>query len=323
VDPVTWPIVELAFWNPGDPRLATVDALIADPGAPLARHGLTGIAARYAADTGAELHPDQQWWVEELAMKSLGVEGALTEVAPTLDLAGIPWFTAKGPAVAHGSYPDPSMRPYSDLDLYVPEPDRDQAVAALEALGYEKVPQVVGPLGGLPCEYHGGRFGAVVELHSHVVDNLHRRWLPPVGEWLHHVVRRELCGVEVNVLDADAHIALQAVHLGAGHRYQKLILHRDLSLQLRPGLRSPFASTDIDRHLEVTAYACGVWTGADRAVTGRGTFLSRSLVGTDPATWDEHAPTVRNALTLIPHPIASVRALGSNLVRGRHELART
>ena len=45
--------------------------------------------------------------------------------------------------------------------------------------GYEPVPQVPGPLGGLGRELHGGSFGAVVEVHDHPIDNFQRRWLPP------------------------------------------------------------------------------------------------------------------------------------------------
>jgi Uncharacterised nucleotidyltransferase len=305
---MTWPIVELAFWNPGEPGSAAVDALLADPATPLARHGLTGVAARYAAETGAALHPAQQWWVEELTMKSLTVDGALTDVAPAFDSAGIPWFTAKGPAIAYVDYPDPSMRPYTDLDVYVPEPARAGAVAVLEDLGYAKVPQAVGPLGGLPCEYHGGRFGAVVELHGHVVDNIHRRWLPPLEEWTGHVVRTELCGVGVNVLDTDAHVALQAIHLGAGHRFQKLVLLRDLR---------GAATTERTVGLGAARYAEKV-TALNHGLSERRAGGLRSLSAVDPRSWNEHAITLRNVAALVAPlgPVQSVVALAS--VRRNH-----
>ena len=222
-------------------------------------------------------------------MKSLGVDGALTEVAPAFDAAGIEWFTAKGPAIAYVDYPDPALRPYTDLDVYVPEHHRADAVAVLTELGYDKVPQAVGPLGGLPCEYHGGRFGAVVELHSHVIDNIHRRWLPPLPEWMPHVVRAELCGVERQRARA------RRPRRPPGHppRRRPPLPEADAAAgpAHRRADRRPTRSLAADRYLADIAGLLG------RLRSGDGGSL-RCLSSIDPCAWDENARTLRNARAL-------------------------
>jgi hypothetical protein len=57
---------------------------------------------------------------------------ALELVAARLDGAGVPWLSVKGPVLAHGVYPSPSLRRAGDLDVLV-EPGRlRQAMAVLE-----------------------------------------------------------------------------------------------------------------------------------------------------------------------------------------------
>src|SRR4051812_7106790 len=153
---MTYPIVDLTFWNPGDPGAPEIDALLADPSTPLAKHGLTGIASVYAEETGAFLHETHRWWANEMMMKSLAVDGALVEVVPGLREAEIEFFVAKGPTVAYRDYPDARLRPYTDLDLYV-HPDALRRVRHLLASnGYKAVDQRRGQLGGVGRELAGG-----------------------------------------------------------------------------------------------------------------------------------------------------------------------
>jgi hypothetical protein len=49
---------------------------------------------------------------------------------------GIDVMTLKGPVLAETVYPDPALRPFSDLDLLVRPSDRRRADAALRGLGY-------------------------------------------------------------------------------------------------------------------------------------------------------------------------------------------
>ena len=302
---MTHPIVDLTFWSPGDPGALPIDSLLADPGAPLARHGLTGIAAAYARQTGATLAPVHSEFADHLTRRTLAADGALTEVVPALEAAAVSFFVAKGPAVAYRDYADPGLRPYADLDVYVPVSGLAPARTALAALGYAPVPQVPGALGGLGRELHGGKYGAVVEVHDHPIDNFQRKWLPSVEAFLEHTCSARLCGIDVPVLTPAAHVALQAIHLGAGHRYQKLVLYRDLlaagcsfdaadSVGLGAGVHLA-AIADVLRTLGIE-----VPCGSRRGVLHRP--LVRTLVSRSPYRWDEYSPAARNVIAVANQP---------------------
>jgi hypothetical protein len=297
------PLVDLTFWSPGDPRSERIDALLADPMAPLAKHGLTGIADVYAATTGAPLHEVHAAWAAELAIKSLGVDGALTEVVPALRGAGIDFFIAKGPAIAYFDYPDPRMRPYTDLDVYVPAHMLEEARLVMRGLGYDRVPQVTGPLGGLASEMHGGRFGVVVEVHGHVIDNLHRRYVAPVAAWLPHRQCQPMLGVDVPLLSGPAHIALKAIHLGGGHRYQKLVLFRDIAEQLDALDTCLAAEVGAEANLSIALDALSAmgWPSSPHGLR-QGLLhkrLAKAVMQSNPAHWDEYRASSLNTLALL------------------------
>ncbi len=63
----------------------------------------------------------------------------LPPVAAALEAAiGGPAIVLKGPAISDRVYPDPGLRPYTDLDLLVDRATLDRAGAALSAIGYEE-----------------------------------------------------------------------------------------------------------------------------------------------------------------------------------------
>jgi hypothetical protein len=309
---MTFPIVELAAWSPGDPGALEIDALLADAATPLAKHGLTGLADAYARELRVPMHGEHRAAADHVATKALAVDGALTEVTPALRDAGVPFFVAKGPTIAYRDYADPRLRPYTDLDVYVPVTARADAVEVLGVLGYTPVAQVAGPLGGQPRELVGGTFGAVVEVHDSIVDNVHRRFLPPVDAYFDHVHDVSLCGVEVPVLRSSAHVALQAIHLGAGHRYAKMICFRDIAALLDDTDLDEVAELGAATYLSVivdTLRAIGL---ADaEPVPGGGAMHRRlldALAGANPAGWDEYGLSIANALALLHQPTARQRA---------------
>lgn len=301
---MTYPIVDLTFWSPGDPRTEAIDALLADPGTPLAKHGLTGIAEVYAEETGAPLHDLHLEWADHINRKTLAVDGALTEVVPALDAAGIPYFIAKGPAIAYFDYPDPRMRPYTDLDVYVTDDVVAEARAVLAVYGYEPVPHVRGQLDGLGRELHGGRFGAVVEVHGQPIDNLHRKSVPPVAHFLQRLNRRVVAGVPTPMPDADGHLEVQAIHLAAGHRYAKLILLRDVASALAaPAVTGRLSAAGRNYVATVVDILRGLGVGGDeRPARQRSSLLRRLFVtshlAVHPHVWDEHALTLSNVLAV-------------------------
>jgi len=296
---MTYPIVDLTFWNPGDPGAPEIDALLADPSTPLAKHGLTGIASAYAEETGAFLHEVHRWWANEMTMKSLSVDGALTEVVPALDALGIRYFVAKGPLTATAEYPDRGMRPYTDLDVYVDPIHADAARVGLLALGYERVPHLRGPLGGAGNERHGGSFGAVVEVHERASDNLHGHFLPGLSRYLPLACDTELFGVSVPALPKTASLALELIHAAAGHRYARLILLRDVEARL-----DVIPASEVEEFGAASYHrvACGLIAALrHRDCAGRSRLGSRLAAG-DPRSWNEHDATVRNLLSLVAQP---------------------
>jgi hypothetical protein len=295
------PIVDLAFWNPGTAGTPAVDALVQSGHAPLAKHGLTALAMAYAAERGIEPHPAQRRWADQVAAKSLAADGALGEVTEALRAAAIPFFVAKGPSAAYRLEADPQLRAYTDLDVYVGAHDLTAARHRLAAIGYRPVGQKPGPLGGPPRELHGGSFDAVVEVHADPVDNLHRRWLTPITEYQPWMLEVDLCGTRVPVLAPAVELCLQAIHLGAGHRYAKLGCYRDiahLATHFEPGTADRFgASTYLSVIFAVLA-AFGQPAPATPA-SRRTSRLVAALAGSDPATWDEYRPTRTNLLALV------------------------
>ena len=296
---MTWPVVDVAFWRPGSPASAALDRLVADDSLPLARLGVIDVAAAYAAHHGATLGETQRQWHDHVATKSLAVDGALTEVVPALKENDVRFFVAKGPAAAH-LYPGPQLRSYTDLDVYVPSGELEHARRTLAHVGYAPVPQRIGALGGLPRELHGGTYGAVVEVHADLVDNMQRRWLPPIEDYLPFIEERSILGIDVPVLTRDAHLCLEAIHLGAGHRYARLGCYRDIDLLAD--------ATDDDLanqlgalpYLRVALDVLRAW-GRDTPVVAGGGRAHRWLVAalaSDPLGWNEFRPNPTNALAL-------------------------
>ncbi len=69
------------------------------------------------------------------AARAMVTERRLASVLEALRAASVPALVLKGAAIA-AWYPDPALRPYGDLDVLVPWTQLDEAVEALQALGY-------------------------------------------------------------------------------------------------------------------------------------------------------------------------------------------
>jgi len=74
-------------------------------------------------------------WVSARRQYLLGVE-QLCRVLAEFEREGVALLTLKGPALAEALYPDPGLRPFTDLDLLVRAADVRRAVSLLSALGY-------------------------------------------------------------------------------------------------------------------------------------------------------------------------------------------
>jgi hypothetical protein len=70
------------------------------------------------------------------AMGYLAQRAALDELDRLFDSAGIRWVAIKGSHVRELAYPDPALRPASDIDILIAPADRRRAVQAMLDAGY-------------------------------------------------------------------------------------------------------------------------------------------------------------------------------------------
>jgi hypothetical protein len=93
---------------------------------------------------------------------------ALDQILERFEQAGIPTILYKGAAYVEQIYPEPALRPMSDVDLIVPGSRAAEATACLEELGY----RVGLPLGTFGMPYESSltppQHWPAVDLHVHV-----------------------------------------------------------------------------------------------------------------------------------------------------------
>jgi hypothetical protein len=162
---------------------------------------------------------------------ALRLERRSVQLLGVLDAAGVPTRLLKGSAFAHLDYPDPALRPFADIDVLVPGPRLDRAVAVLAEHGFvpgqaqlrpgfaARFGKGVGLVGddGTQVDVHRtlahGSFGLTV-----VLDDL---WRP--------AATLRLGGRDVAVLDAESRLLHAAIHAVLGSRPARLLPLRDLA----------------------------------------------------------------------------------------------
>lgn len=120
------------------------------------------------------------------AVRTMKVDTDLARLWPLLEHAGITPLLGKGPAVAL-AYPERILRPFSDLDIYVPASQFARARTLADHAGLQHI---------------------VIDLHcgaSHVNDI-------PFGRLLECADTMRVLGVDVRVLSKPHHLRLVALH---------------------------------------------------------------------------------------------------------------
>ncbi len=127
----------------------------------------------WAMDELLESHRRAMGWALAVERRALRVCTALTE-------EGIDAVILKGPAFAHRFYPDPSWRPFGDLDLLVRTADLARAGAVLERLGFNRtLPE---PRAGFDRRFGSG---AVYRMSGGIEIDVHRTLVTgPFGLWM-------------------------------------------------------------------------------------------------------------------------------------------
>ncbi len=146
---------------------------------------------------------------------------------------GVPFVLMQGAALLAGTYPDPGLRPLSDIDLWVLPRHRDRLLTVLSGLGFEDNPLVPGVL----------RRGAVlVDVHTHL-DWAERI---PATRFLFALDAEEIrrscrCvawgGLPVHCLGGYDQVIYLTVH-AVKHNLERLIWLADLQ-RLTAGWRAP------------------------------------------------------------------------------------
>jgi hypothetical protein len=200
----------------------------------LSSERLAGLAVAAAEDGILELTHRQASQLGEQQRKrmvwALGLEATLMDLVAELEARGIEAIVLKGPAVAHTAYPEPSWRPFVDLDLLVRTEDWPAALALFGRLGYRRrMPE--------PHARFDERFGkAATHLtpESQEID-LHRTLaLGPFGLWMDpadlfgRTAEFRLGGRRLRRLDDTALLAHACIHAALGMRRSHAMTIRDV-----------------------------------------------------------------------------------------------
>lgn len=147
---------------------------------------LTGLAVAAAEGGSLSLSSEQ---TEDLLsshrdamLQALALERHLVTLSAALEEAAVDMVLLKGPALAHTVYPDPSWRPFADLDLMVKRRDWRQACEVLTSRGLRRgLPEPRAGFDerfGKAAEFIGGD-GLMVDLHRTLVVGPFGLWVDP------------------------------------------------------------------------------------------------------------------------------------------------
>ncbi len=169
------------------------------------------------------------------AALSLAIRGQIRDIAGEFKAAGIPVAILKGADFADRLYQDASLRPFTDLDLLVPESAVPDAEKAMSRLGY--VPR------DASMKYRNGygerswvrpdRYEGTVEIHWNLVNSpTIRRGVGVAWEDLLFETGREE-GDGISRPAAPARLLIAAVHAAASHGFDRLQPLYDVGLASR------------------------------------------------------------------------------------------
>lgn len=245
--------------------------------------------------------------VAENAARYLVHRTVLLQVNAVLAEAQIPALWLKGAALAHTVYPQPSLRPMSDLDVMVPLDRREQAVAVIEQLGFERH-NLTGRDEPHHYVYHGGPNRQVsVELHwrfspSILPDMDDLRWF-----WTQTQPLTFQNGAPHTalMLRPEAHLLFLCSHATLQHGEGQLVLRQYLDIHLLIEKTPIDWETLIDRAVHLK------WTYAvERALTVTQEYFATALPDTVIATLRARRPPDEDTRI-----INQLRAPESRLVR--------
>jgi Uncharacterised nucleotidyltransferase len=196
---------------------------------------LTGLAMAAAGSGSLELS-DEQW--DELVdhhadamLWALIVERKLLSLAGQFEEAGIEVVALKGSTMAHTVYPDPSWRPFADVDVLVRTADWRRSCDLLASLGFgRRLPE---PRPGFDERFgkaavHTNGDGVEIDLHRTLVLGPFGLWLDPEDLFRRSVPLR-IGGSTVRRLDDTALLLHACIHASLGWAPPLLLPLRDVA----------------------------------------------------------------------------------------------
>jgi hypothetical protein len=177
-----------------------------------------------------------------IAQTSLHFE-RLQRVGAALGEVGIPFVVLKGVALAQTSYPDPTLRTMSDVDIWVRAEDMEKAYRLINQLGFtahgnERRPPKLQALAHGEIQFYDNQ-GGLVELH----------WSPVSGWLLQHSAVIDLAGMwdrtslpdlqnsrvglgGGRILAAEDMIIQIALHTAVNHRFRLAAIRSFIDIAL-------------------------------------------------------------------------------------------
>ncbi|NLF32002.1 MAG: nucleotidyltransferase family protein [Planctomycetes bacterium] len=234
---------------------------------------------------GEALTPGRRRLLERTAL-SLRLRGQLAEILPAMASEGVAPIILKGPTFADRLYGEPSLRPFTDLDLLVARDAWPAADRAMASLGYRPGHEAGRKHAGAYGEetYRRDASAGAVELHWNLVNS------PALRPGL-SVTWEDLGGG--GELSPEALLTVAAVHGAASHQFDRLGLLWDVALAVRGAagpvdagaLRSLLDRTGAARAMRMALHLADAVLGeqaaralAARLALGRPDPLERALL---------------------------------------------
>lgn len=161
----------------------------------------------------------------------------LLEILSLFEKNALPAFAFKGPSLAMIAYQDLSLRPFSDLDIFVPKKDVLRAKSLLEERGFTLVyPEPnKDALEWVESHYHytfvKEEGDLVVEIHWGIAP---RFLVPPLDEssWWQQQHSVKLLNASVARFSPEDQLLLLCIH-GSRHQWERLIWICDIALLVK------------------------------------------------------------------------------------------
>jgi len=171
----------------------------------------------------------------EAAARHLVMSAELGRVLKAFERAAIATLPLKGPVLAALLYPDPAVRPCSDLDLLIRPEDVARSDALLHDLGYRRVADAHSfefDVAHDRATLYEGSSGVRVDLHWSLLSEPRYRWDERAATVWERVIQTSVGGQEAWSLCPEDLVVYLAAHLAVHHGVAGVLWQYDLFLLL-------------------------------------------------------------------------------------------